>query len=104
MKKHPGDPIFAGALAEVGVLEVQTAEVGAETMLDGLFAIKGANHVMALSLQPLVQDIDQITVIINHQDFHVGFSYPSLCERHAVCVSGNESSLRTRAFGQMQHL
>ncbi len=40
MEKHPGDPIFAGTLAEVGALEVQTAKVGAETMLDGLFAIK----------------------------------------------------------------
>ena len=33
VEKRPGDPVFAGTLAEVGALEVQTAKVGAETTL-----------------------------------------------------------------------
>ena len=33
VEKRPGDPVFAGTLAEVGALEVQTVKVGAETTL-----------------------------------------------------------------------
>ena len=38
--------------------------------LDRLFAIKGPDHVISLSLEPEAQQVCQVAVMIGHHDFH----------------------------------